>query len=68
MGKLIYKKLEEIAGLFFDTRIYVSNCKSEVSLNQDIFDEKKLIHKNNVIVKTNQLKEIIDRIESTELC
>ena len=49
---------------FWDTKVYGSYGGKEVSFIQTWFDDNKILSKQNVIMTFDELKKVVDRIES----
>ena len=49
---------------FWDTKVYCSNEGKEISFIQTWFDDKKILSRQNVIMTTKELKQVIKIIES----
>ena len=63
MGRLIYKCDESMGSFHWETKAYISEGEKEVSFVQTCFDETKVISKQSVIMTTDELRNIIGRID-----
>ena len=63
MGRLIYKCDESMGSFHWETKAYTSEGEKEVSFVQTWFDETKVISKQSVIMTTDELRNIIGRID-----
>ena len=63
MGRLIYKCDESMGSFHWETKAFISEGNKEVSFIQTRFDDTKVISKQSVIMTTNELRDIISRIE-----
>ena len=63
MGRLIYKCDEGMGSFHWETKAFISEGNVEVSFIQTWFDNTKVISKQSVIMTTNELRDIISRIE-----
>ena len=64
MSKLIYTCHESMGDFFWDTKVYCSNEGKEISFIQTWFDDKKILSRQNVIMTSDELKKIINSLES----
>jgi hypothetical protein len=63
MGKLVHKSMEALGDyLVVYNNVYLSNSGQEVSITQSLYEEDKLISKNNIIIETKDLKQILEKI------
>ena len=63
MGRQIYQCDESMGNFHWETRAFVSEEKKEVSITQTWFDDTKVISKQNVMMMTDELRDIISRID-----
>ena len=63
MGRLIYKCDESMGSFHWETMAFISEGNKEVSFVQTWFDETKIISKQSVIMTTDELRNIIRRID-----
>ena len=63
MGRLIYKCDESMGSFHWETKAFISEGNVEVSFIQTWFDDTKVISKQSVIMTTDELRDIISRIE-----
>ena len=63
MGKMVHKSMEALGSyLIVYNNVYISNSGQEVSITQSLYEEDKLISKNNIIIETKELKQILEKI------
>jgi hypothetical protein len=63
MGRLVHKSMEALGDyLVVYNNVYLSNSGQEVSITQSLYEEDKLISKNNIIIETDDLKQILEKI------
>ena len=63
MGRLIYKCDESMGSFHWETKAFISDGGREVSFVQTWFDDTKVISKQSVIMTTDELRNIIRRID-----
>ena len=63
MGRLIYKCDESMGSFHWETKAFVSEGKKEMSITQTWFEDTKVISKQNVMMTTDELRDIIGRID-----
>ena len=64
MSKLIYTCHDSMGDFFWETKVYGSHGGREVSFIQTWFDDNKILSKQNVIMTSDELKKIINSLES----
>ena len=63
MGRMVHKSMEALGGyLIVYNNVYLSNSGQEVSITQSLYEEDKLISKNNIIIETKEIKQILEKI------
>jgi hypothetical protein len=63
MGSLIYKCDESYGNQHWETKAFVSDYKTEVSITQTWFEGTTVVSKQNVMMTSQELKNIVERIE-----
>ena len=63
MGPLIYKCDEGMGSFHWETKAFTSEGNKEVSFIQTWFDDTKILSKQSVIMTTDELREILNRID-----
>ena len=63
MSSLIYKCSESMGDLHWETQVYLSEGKVEISFIKNCFDGTKVITKQNVILTTEELSKIVSIME-----
>ena len=63
MGRLIYKCDESMGSFHWETKAFISEGKKEMSITQTWFEDTKVISKQNVMMTTDELRDIIGRID-----
>ena len=63
MGRLIYKCDEGMGSFHWETKAFISEGNKEVSFVQTLIDETKVLSKQSVIMTTDELRDIIGRID-----
>ena len=63
MGRMVHKSMEALGGyLTVYNNVYLSDSGQEVSITQSLYEEDKLISKNNIIIETKEIKQILEKI------
>ena len=62
MGNIVHKTTETLGDIVVCTNIYISSSKKEVSITQDMYDGDHLVHKNNVILMVEDLRQILTKV------
>ena len=61
MVRIIHKTTEMMGDITISTNMYSSECGECISITQVIYDRDTLTHKNNVILSTIDIEQILTK-------
>ena len=61
VGRIIHKTTEILGDITISTNAYSSESGDCVSITQAIYDRDILAHKNNVMLSTNDIDQILNK-------
>ena len=66
MSSLIYECSEKMGEFEWETKVFASTNKKEVSITQTWLENSNVMAKQAIIMTTEELQNIIDRLKSKE--